>query len=142
MVARLTIGKKAYAAVEPRAREILAEAERLRMELQQLVDDDAAAYGKVSDAYRIPKDDARRSAAVDDALLSASQTPAEVVKRARRVHKLATEIGAIGNKNAASDARVAGLLAGTAIDGALENIKVNVAAMSDQTRGKDLLGSL
>jgi formiminotetrahydrofolate cyclodeaminase len=106
------------------------------------VDDDAAAYGKVSDAYRIPKDDARRSAAVDDALLSASQTPAEVVKRARRVHKLATEIGAIGNKNAASDARVAGLLAGTAIDGALENIKVNVAAMSDQTRGKDLLGSL
>jgi glutamate formiminotransferase/formiminotetrahydrofolate cyclodeaminase len=142
MVARLTIGKKAYAAVESRAREILAEAERLRMELRQLVDDDAAAYGKVSDAYRIPKDDARRSAAVDDALLSASQTPAEVVKRARRVHKLATEIGAIGNKNAASDARVAGLLAGTAIDGALENIKVNVAAMSDQTRGKDLLGSL
>ena len=142
MVARLTIGKKAYAAVERRVREILHEAESLRAELRRLVDEDAAAYGQVSAAYKIPKDDSRRSATVDDALLAASRTPAEVVKRARRVHTLAAEIGAIGNKNAMSDARVAGLLAGAAIDGALENIKVNVAAMSDQTQGKELLASV
>jgi glutamate formiminotransferase/formiminotetrahydrofolate cyclodeaminase len=139
MVARLTIGRKAYAAVEARARQILAEAERLRAELRRLVDEDAAVYAGVSRAYKIPKDDPGRSRAVDDALLDAARTPAEVVKRARRLHQLATEIGAIGNKNAASDARVAGLLAGTAIDGALENIKVNLAAMTDQTRGRDLL---
>lgn len=139
MVARLTIGKKAYAAVEPRAREILAEAERLRVELRRLVDEDAAAYAGVSRAYKIPKDDPTRSGAVDDALLVAAQTPAEVVQRAQRVHQLATEIGTIGNKNAISDARVAGLLASTAMDGALENIKVNVAAMSDRTRGQHLL---
>ena len=139
MVARLTIGKKAYAAVENRARAILTEAERLRAELRRLVDEDAAAYAGVSRAYKIPKDDPARSGAVDDALLAAARTPAEVVKRARRVHQLAAEIGAIGNKNATSDARVAGLLAGTAIDGALENIKVNVAAMADPARGKDLL---
>jgi glutamate formiminotransferase/formiminotetrahydrofolate cyclodeaminase len=138
MVARLTIDKKAYAAVEGRAREILAEAEQLRAELRRLVDEDAAVYAGVSRAYKIPKDDPTRSRAVDDALLAAARTPAEVVKRARRVHKLATEIGAIGNKNAASDARVAGLLAGTAIDGALENIKVNVAAMSDPARAQGL----
>ncbi len=142
MVARLTIGKKAYAAVENRARAILAEAESLRAELRRLVDEDAAAYAGVSRAYKIPKDDPARSGAVDDALLAAARTPAEVVKRARRVHQLAEEIGAIGNKNATSDARVAGLLAGTAVDGALENIKVNVAAMSNQVQGKELLGSL
>ena len=142
MVARLTIGKKAYAAVENRARAILAEAESLRAELRRLVDEDAAAYAGVSRAYKIPKDDPARSGAVDDALLAAARTPAEVVKRARRVHQLAEEIGAIGNKNATSDARVAGLLAGTAVDGALENIKVNVAAMSNQAQGKELLGSL
>jgi len=142
MVARLTIGKKAYAAVETRARAILAEAESLRAELRRLVDEDAAAYTGVSRAYKIPKDDPARSGAVDDALLAAARTPAEVVKRARRVHQLAAEIGAIGNKNATSDARVAGLLAGTAVDGALENIKVNVAAMSNQVQGKELLGSL
>jgi glutamate formiminotransferase/formiminotetrahydrofolate cyclodeaminase len=139
MVARLTIGRKAYAAVEARAREILTEAERLRAELRRLVDEDAAVYAGVSRAYKIPKDDPGRSRAVDDALLAAARTPAEVVKRARRVHKLATEIGAIGNKNATSDARVAGLLAGTAIDGALENVKVNIAAMSEPARARDLM---
>ena len=138
MVARLTIGRKAYTAVEARAREILAEAERVRAELRRLVDEDAAAYGGVNRAYKIPKDDPARSRAVDDALLAAARTPAEVVKRARRVHQLAAEIGAIGNKNATSDARVAGLLAGTAIDGALENIKVNIAAMSQPERAKGL----
>ena len=138
MVARLTIGRKAYAAVEGRAREILAEAERLRAELRRLVDEDAAVYAGVSRAYKIPKDDPGRTRAVDDALLAAARTPAEVVKRARRVHQLAAEIGAIGNKNATSDARVAGLLAGTAIDGALENIKVNLAAMTQPERAKGL----
>ena len=138
MVARLTIGKKAYAAVDARVREILAEAEILRAELRRLVDEDAVAYAGVSRAYKIPKDDPARGRAVDDALLAAARTPAEVVKRARRVHQLAAEIGAIGNKNATSDAHVAALLAGTAIDGALESIKVNVAAMSDPTLAQGL----
>jgi len=139
MVARLTIGRKAYASVEGRAKEILAEADRLRAELRRLVDEDAIAYTSVSQAYKIPKDAVGRTAAVDAALLDAARPPAEVVERARRVHQLAAEIGAMGNKNATSDARVAGLLAGTAIDGALENIKVNVAAMSDPALGRELL---
>ncbi|HXH63288.1 MAG TPA: glutamate formimidoyltransferase, partial [Gemmatimonadales bacterium] len=41
MVARLTVGRKTYAAVEARAQEILAAGERLRAELRRLVDDDA-----------------------------------------------------------------------------------------------------
>src|SRR5213082_1963085 len=47
MVARLTVGRKAYAAVERRAAEVLTEADTLRAELRRLVDDDAAAYTKV-----------------------------------------------------------------------------------------------
>ena len=139
MVARLTIGRKAYAEVEARARAILAEAEGLRVELRRLVDEDAAAYTRVSQAYKIPKDDPARAAAVDAALVGAARTPAEVAKRAARVLVLAKEIERIGNKNAISDARVAGLLARTAIEGAVENIKVNVAAMSDPAKGRGLL---
>jgi len=138
MVARLTIGKKAYAAVDTRAREILAEAETLRAELRRLVDEDAAAYGGVSRAYKIPKDDPTRARAIDDALVAACRTPADVAQRAARVLLLAREIGTIGNKNASSDATVGQLLAQTAIKGAAENIKVNVAAMSDPTRAQGL----
>ena len=136
MVARLTVGKKAYAAVDAQAREILAEAEQLRGELRRLVDEDAAAYEGVSRAYKIPKDDAGRAHAIDDALLAAARPPAEVVKRGRRLLALAQTIEHIGNKNAVSDARVAGMLARTAIDGATENVNANLAALSDQARAK------
>ena len=139
MVARLTIGKKAYAQMDARAREILAEAERLRAELRRLVDEDAAAYGGVSAAYKIPKHDPARPRAIDDALIAACRTPADVVRRAARVLELAVEIGRIGNKNASSDAMVGQLLAQTAIKGAAENIKVNVAGMSDRQRANKLL---
>ncbi len=136
MVARLTIGRKAYAAVESQAREILEEAERLRGELRRLVDEDAAAYEAVSRAYKIPKGDPRRSQAIDDALLGAARPPAEVVKRGRRLLALVQSIEQIGNKNAASDVRVAAMLAKTAIDGASENVSVNLAGMSEQARAK------
>ncbi|HZE94419.1 MAG TPA: cyclodeaminase/cyclohydrolase family protein, partial [Gemmatimonadales bacterium] len=121
-----------------RAREILAEAETLRAGLRRLVDEDAAAYGGVSRAYKIPKDDPTRARAIDDALVAACRTPADVAQRAARVLLLAREIGTIGNKNASSDATVGQLLAQTAIKGAAENIKVNVAAMSDPTRAQGL----
>ena len=136
MVARLTIGRKAYAAVEAEARAVLADAEQLRAELRRLVDEDAAAYEGVSRAYKIPKSDPRRAQAIDDALLAAAKPPAEVVRRASRLLALAQTMEQIGNKNAVSDARVAGMLAKTAIDGATENVNVNLAGMSDQARAK------
>jgi formiminotetrahydrofolate cyclodeaminase len=136
MVARLTIGKKAYAGVEAQAREILAEAEHLRVELRRLVDEDATAYGGVSQAYKIPKTDPHRAQAIDEALLAAARPPAEVVKRGRRLLALAQTIEHIGNQNAVSDARVAGMLAKTAIDGATENVNANLAGMSEQARAK------
>ena len=139
MVARLTIGRKAYAAVDKRAREILVAAEALRGELRRLVDEDAAVYAAVSRAYKIPKHDPQRTRAIDDALLAAARVPAEVAKRASRVLELAEELQKIGNKNARSDAEVADGLAVAAIAGAEENVRVNLAAMSDQTKGRELL---
>jgi glutamate formiminotransferase/formiminotetrahydrofolate cyclodeaminase len=139
MVARLTMGRKAYADAEARANEILAEAERLRGELRRLVDVDAAAYLRVSEAYKVPKDDPARVAAVDAALLGAARTPADVAERAAHVLALAVEIGTIGNKNARSDAKVAAGLARAALDGAVENVRVNVAALSDPALGRQLI---
>jgi len=139
MVARLTIGRKAYAAVEARAQAILTEAETLRGDLRRLVDEDATAYGVVSAAYKIAKDDPGRPRAIDAALLGAAQTPLETARRAGRVAGLAREIGTIGNKNARSDAKVAEGLARAALAGAVENVKVNVASLSDPAAGKALL---
>ena len=130
MVARLTIGRKAYAPIEARAKEILSEAEQLRARLRRLVDEDAASYELVNKAYKIPKDDPGRTSSIDNALIAASRPPQQVVQAAAQVKRLADEIGMIGNQNAASDARVAGMLADAAIAGAAENVKVNLAGVS------------
>jgi len=139
MVARLTVGRKAYAAVDERARAIRDEADGLRGEVRRLVNDDAAAYARVSAAYKISKDDPARGAGIDAALLGAAATPLDVARRAARLRTLAREIGEIGNKNARSDAKVAEELARTAVIGAVENVRVNVASLSDPKTGESLL---
>ena len=139
MVCRLTIGRKAYAAAEGRAREILAEAESLRAELRRLVDEDAAAYSRVSAAYKFPKEDPARTRAVDAALLGAAETPLATARAAARVAALAPAIGEIGNKNARSDTKVAEQLARAALAGAIENVRVNLAGLSEPAQGRKLL---
>src|SRR6184192_448668 len=139
MVARLTTGRTAYAAVQERVAALLAEADALRAQLRRLVDDDAAAYARVSEAYRIPKGDPTRKRAVDQALVGAAQTPLQIARGAVRLMALAREIGAIGNQNARSDSSVAAALARAALAGAVENVRVNVAALSEPGLGKALL---
>lgn len=139
MVARLTIGRKAYAGAEPRMRQVLAEAEALRGQLRRLVDDDAAAYAKVSAAYKLPKDDPRRRRAVDEALVGAAEVPLVVARGANRLIPLAREVEAIGNRSASSDARVAAALGRAALEGAVENVRVNVAALSEAGLGASLV---
>src|SRR6266480_4569271 len=139
MVARLTTGRKAYAAVQERVAAILAEGDALRAQLRRLVDDDAAAYAKVSAAYRLPKDDPRRTRAADEALVGAAQTPLAMARGAARLVGLAREIGTIGNRNAHSDALVAEALARAALAGAVENVRVNVQSLSEPGLGKSLL---
>jgi len=139
MVARLTIGRKAYAGAEPRMRQVLAEAEALRGQLRRLVDDDAAAYAKVSAAYKLAKDDPRRRRAVDAALVGAAEVPLVVARGANRLIALAREVEAIGNRNANSDARVGAALARAALEGAVENVRVNVAALSEAGLGASLV---
>ena len=139
MVARLTVGRKSYAGVQQRVAEILAEADALRAQLRRLVDDDAAAYAKVSAAYRLSKDDPRRAQAADEALVGAAQTPLAMARGAARLLALAQEIGTIGNRNARSDARVGEALARAALSGAVENVRVNVGSLSEPGLGKSLL---
>jgi glutamate formiminotransferase / formiminotetrahydrofolate cyclodeaminase len=139
MVARLTIGRKAYASVEQEAKRVLAASTQAMNTLRALVEADAAAYGHVRLAYQTPKTDSGRQQKIDQALLGAARTPLETARSAVSVIKLAQAIRAIGNKNARSDATVGEQLARTALAGALENVRVNVAGLSDPGLGKGLL---
>lgn len=142
MVAALTIGKKKYAPVDAEMREVALRAAALGNQLAALVKRDAEAYARVSEAYKLPKEPAqaaaRRSETVTNALLKAAEVPLETARAAVEVAQLAAVVAEKGNPNAMTDAGVAGLLAHAAAKGAAYNVRVNVQALDDKSKGQSL----
>jgi glutamate formiminotransferase/formiminotetrahydrofolate cyclodeaminase len=142
MVAGLTIGKKKYVAVDAEMKEAALKAAALGNELSALVKQDAEAYAQVSEAYKLPREPmdaaARRSEAVTNALLKAAEVPLETARAAVEVARIAALVAEKGNSNAVTDAGVAALLAHAAARGAAYNVRVNIQAMDDKTRGQRL----
>jgi glutamate formiminotransferase/formiminotetrahydrofolate cyclodeaminase len=142
MVAGLTIGKKKYAAVEAEMKEAALKAVALGNQLASLVKRDAEAYALVSEAYKLPKEPAdaaaRRSETVTNALLKAAEVPLETARAAVEVAQLAALVAERGNSNAVTDAGVAALLAAASAKGAAYNVRVNVQALEDKSKGESL----
>ena len=142
MVAGLTIGKKKYVAVDAEMKEAALKAASLGNQLSALVKRDAEAYAQVSEAYKLPKDPAdaaaRRTEAVTTALLKAAEVPLETARAAVEVARLAALVAEKGNTNAVTDAGVAALLAHASARGAAYNVRVNVQALEDKSRGEPL----
>ena len=142
MVAGLTIGKKKYAAAEAEMKEAALKAVSLGNNLASLVKRDAEAYSLVSEAYKLPKEPAegasRRTEAVTTALLRAAEVPLETARASVEVAQIAALVAEKGNTNAVTDAGVAALLAAAACKGADYNVRVNVSALEDRSKGADL----
>jgi len=142
MVAGLTVGRKKYAAVDGEMKQIALDAADLGNLLAALVEADAQAYTAVSNAYKLPKEPAdaavRRSEAITEALLGASRVPLDTARACARVAELAATVAVKGNTNAVSDAGVAALLAEAACRGAAYNVRINIAALEDKSRGASL----
>ncbi len=142
MVAGLTIGKKKYAAVEAEMKEAALKAVSLGNTLTSLVKRDAEAYSLVSEAYKLPKEPAdaaaRRTEAVTSALLRAAEVPLETARASVEVAQIALLVADKGNTNAVTDAGVAALLAEAACRGADYNVRVNVSALEDRSKGASL----
>ena len=142
MVGRLTSSRKAYAAVAEEFKGITEEAERLRLELRTLVDEDAESYQGVMAAYKLPKgteaEVKARTEAVDRALLAAAEVPLRTARAAARVAALARRAAEAGNKNAVCDAGVGALLAMASVTGAGYNVAINVKALTVQDAGRSV----
>ncbi len=143
MVAGLTVGRKKYAAVEGEMKALALEAAAVGNALAALVERDARAYGEVMKAYGLPKetDDERaeRTRVIDQALLGAARVPLDTARACAMVCELAARGAERGNTNCASDAGVAALIAEAACRGAVYNVRINVASLSDRSLGAALL---
>jgi methenyltetrahydrofolate cyclohydrolase len=132
MVARYSDGPKYDAGLMNR---MVSEADGLRDEALTLAEADAAAFGAVAEAYRLPKDtEARRearSAAIATATVGAAQPPADVIRLALLLVALAEDLLPAGNRNVVTDVTAAAEAARAAAVTARLNVEVNLRGISD-----------
>ncbi|MFH2104289.1 MAG: glutamate formimidoyltransferase [Chloroflexota bacterium] len=143
MVARLTIGKKNYALVEPQMKQILKQAEGIRRILTRAVEEDAKAFETVMAAFKLPKTTARqdttRNKAIEKATLAATKVPLNVAEQAVRLLELAEKCVTLGNLNAITDGASGAALAHASLLAAGYNVRINVANLNDRDAGDRFL---
>lgn len=108
----------------------------LRVALGTLIDRDAAAYGGVVEAYRLPKEtpdqSATRRRAIADAMRVATETPLETMRVCQQALSNAWVVASRGARSAACDAAVGIELLLTALRGAALNVDVNLNDVADE----------
>lgn len=142
MVAKLTQGKKGYETVDKEMMQIDQEAETLRLKLLDQIARDASSFDAFMAALRMPKgsdeEKAARSKQMQDALRQACEVPLETAIWSLGALRLALECVRTGNANAASDGYVGALMASSSVLGALSNVRINLAGISDPAFSKEM----
>jgi len=135
MVSSLSAGRPRYADHAALHEWSGPAASRLSAELLALADEDAAAYGACAVAMKLPReafqDQAFREQQIRATARVAAEVPLRCVERCRDVLLLAEALSGRSNVNAASDLRVAALLADAAARGAAENVLVNLPMLGE-----------
>ena len=135
MVCNLTLGRAKYAAAETLCRETLAAMETARARFLAFADEDAAAFGRVAAAFRLPKgteaEQALRRDAIAAATVGATEAPLSVMREAHLALECTEPLVGHSNANAASDLGVSALCLNAAVHGAYLNVQINLPGLSD-----------
>lgn len=91
---------------------------------------DADAYQSVVSAFRLPKDDPTRPAAIQQAFHLAAEVPLEVVERAAALDRRLAELLAAAPAKFSSDLETARALAAAAGAGARANVVINLESIT------------
>ena len=112
------------APADTRLREIVGEAEALRIRMLAIVDRDVEAFGRVVEARRCTGD--ARAAAVSEALIGATEVPLELAAASARVLEQCAEVLPRARPSTLADIGVAATLAAAALEGAALTARANL----------------
>lgn len=133
MLARLSTGRGGDDALFTRTAEGM---DRVRTTLLDLAAQDARAFDVVMAATRMPRrsdeEKQARTSAVQRAMRDAAEVPLDVAGQAVTVLEAACQILPTANPNAASDGGVAVLLSYAAAQGAIANVRINLASIREE----------
>jgi len=136
MVANLSAGKRGWDDQLQYFSDWAVKAQKLKDELLALVDEDTNAFGKVMNAFGLPKGSAdekkARDAAIESATKYAAEIPVKVMETASKSYELLTEMAEKGNPNSISDVGVGICATRACIDGAALNVRINLGHLKDE----------
>ena len=138
MVGSLTIGKKKYADVEEEMKILMEQADRIRAELVQMIDDDADSFAPLLEAYKLPKDYPEREASIENALREACRVPMDIMRTVCHALDLIVGFAEKGYTQAISDAGVGVICCKAALQGASLNVFINTKSMKDRVYAEAL----
>lgn len=128
MAANYTIGNPKYKDAEKRVSEILSKTERMRADLQRLVDKDVDAYNKLSKGI---KEAAKDAAKLDALYKEAVIPPFEICKISAECLKLCGQLVDCGNKSLITDVAIAAIMLEGAFFAAKFNVYINLKYIRD-----------
>lgn len=142
MVSNLTIGKEKYQDVESEIKGLLKRSEKLRAQLEELIEKDVEAFNQLIAVMKLPKSNERekkdREQKIQIALIEAARVPQEVAKKSKELIDICLDMANKGNKNAISDVGVGVILAEAALESAILNVKINLKLIKDESIKKEL----
>ncbi|MBQ7559404.1 MAG: cyclodeaminase/cyclohydrolase family protein [Synergistaceae bacterium] len=132
MAGNFTLGKKKYAEFEADIKIILSKAEKIRLRLLELVNEDAEAFTPLAEAYAIPKDDPEREKILEKALLNACKAPLEMIEQCAEIVNLLEEMLTKGSRLLISDVGCGALLSRAAMESAAVNVFINTSSLKNR----------
>ncbi len=128
------------------AESLAGKADELRGRALPLARADAAAYGRVLDAYRNPRDDeAGRRRRIREALSGAADVPLSIAEIGAEVAGISARLAEEGNPNLRGDAVTAAVLAGAGVRAAVTLVEINLRAAGAEddrlSRARELLAA-
>jgi glutamate formiminotransferase/formiminotetrahydrofolate cyclodeaminase len=136
MVANLSAGKRGWDDKLEYFSDWAVKAQQLKDELLALVDEDAAAFNKVMDAFGLPKGSAEektaRTTAIEEATKRAAEVPLKVMESASKSYQLLSDMADKGNPASVSDVGVGALATRACIEGAALNVRINLGQLKDE----------
>ncbi|OQB25052.1 MAG: Methenyltetrahydrofolate cyclohydrolase [Firmicutes bacterium ADurb.Bin182] len=142
MVANLTVGKKKYASVQDDIQNIKRKADLLQSELLKLVEEDAAVFEPLSQAYSMPTETQEqkleKEKVMEAALKKASRVPMEIMRKCCEAIRLHEELAEKGTAIAISDVGVGVLFCKAALMGAHITVLINTKYMKDSAFAGEL----
>ena len=136
MIASITLNNKKYSDVHGEIKELIKRGEALRKHLLTLIDEDAAAFTPMAEAYKMPTateaEKALKEKVMAKCLIDCCNVPLAMMKDIADAIALIERYAEIGSVMALSDAGAGAIVCQGALKAASLNITINTAAMKDR----------